>query len=109
MTRYWRPKCPRPVRENERRPMRSPGISIATLAAVLSLAIAVGALAQNAPADSAAEAQAEQARQIAITDRYLTAVQVEMASKVDTKNAVVRSEEHTSELQSLRHLVCRLL
>src|SRR5262245_63061495 len=24
-------------------------------------------------------------------------------------NAVVRSEEHTSELQSLRHLVCRLL
>src|ERR1039458_5005023 len=24
-------------------------------------------------------------------------------------NALVRSEEHTSELQSLRHLVCRLL
>src|ERR1039458_5392526 len=24
-------------------------------------------------------------------------------------NAVLRSEEHTSELQSLRHLVCRLL
>src|SRR5258705_9157622 len=28
------------------------------------------------------------------------------ASKVDVQ---VRSEEHTSELQSLRHLVCRLL
>src|ERR1035438_10791866 len=25
------------------------------------------------------------------------------------KNASIRSEEHTSELQSLRHLVCRLL
>src|SRR5258705_4107381 len=28
---------------------------------------------------------------------------------VDQGNTVVRSEEHTSELQSLRHLVCRLL
>src|ERR1035441_10931972 len=30
------------------------------------------------------------------------------ASTVGT-SAIVRSEEHTSELQSLRHLVCRLL
>src|SRR5262245_17160429 len=31
-------------------------------------------------------------------------------SKADANEAVrVRSEEHTSELQSLRHLVCRLL
>src|SRR5437899_5097826 len=28
---------------------------------------------------------------------------------VEGKKAPVRSEEHTSELQSLRHLVCRLL
>src|ERR1035441_10757423 len=28
---------------------------------------------------------------------------------VQKRNGVVRSEEHTSELQSLRHLVCRLL
>src|SRR5262245_65490199 len=28
---------------------------------------------------------------------------------VDFEDAVCRSEEHTSELQSLRHLVCRLL
>src|SRR5438045_6916039 len=28
---------------------------------------------------------------------------------VDRIDRVVRSEEHTSELQSLRHLVCRLL
>src|SRR5258705_4078760 len=28
---------------------------------------------------------------------------------VDRKTATLRSEEHTSELQSLRHLVCRLL
>lgn len=82
--------------------MRSPGISIATLAAVLSLAIAAGALAQNAPADSAAEAQAEQARQNAITDRYLTAVQAEMASKVDTKNAVVGQEVSARTLQEAR-------
>src|SRR5262245_63090970 len=27
----------------------------------------------------------------------------------DGKNVTLRSEEHTSELQSLRHLVCRLL
>src|SRR5882724_12648864 len=27
----------------------------------------------------------------------------------DTATSLVRSEEHTSELQSLRHLVCRLL
>src|ERR1035438_5767281 len=29
--------------------------------------------------------------------------------KSDTTDVVSRSEEHTSELQSLRHLVCRLL
>src|ERR1035441_4541617 len=29
--------------------------------------------------------------------------------KTFAERAVVRSEEHTSELQSLRHLVCRLL
>src|SRR5258705_1277018 len=28
---------------------------------------------------------------------------------VETSKTAVRSEEHTSELQSLRHLVCRLL
>src|SRR5262245_65053407 len=27
----------------------------------------------------------------------------------DGRSSIVRSEEHTSELQSLRHLVCRLL
>src|SRR5947199_5057334 len=31
------------------------------------------------------------------------------ASKVPAESWRVRSEEHTSELQSLRHLVCRLL
>src|SRR5947199_5391135 len=33
----------------------------------------------------------------------------EMDRTVDQENASARSEEHTSELQSLRHLVCRLL
>src|ERR1035438_10699737 len=36
---------------------------------------------------------------------------LEIETKVEggTPDNVVRSEEHTSELQSLRHLVCRLL
>src|SRR5262245_17010964 len=33
----------------------------------------------------------------------------EMAGRVRVAKLNVRSEEHTSELQSLRHLVCRLL
>src|SRR5438552_16971655 len=32
-----------------------------------------------------------------------------IAHSLDSQNAVVRSEEHTSELQSPDHLVCRLL
>src|SRR5262245_65362940 len=32
-----------------------------------------------------------------------------IAVRVFYREAVLRSEEHTSELQSLRHLVCRLL
>src|SRR5205814_9543894 len=32
-----------------------------------------------------------------------------LKSDAVTRDARVRSEEHTSELQSLRHLVCRLL
>src|SRR5690554_7098846 len=34
---------------------------------------------------------------------------VVIASTEDVKNAAFRSEEHTSELQSRPHLVCRLL
>src|SRR5205814_4676006 len=40
----------------------------------------------------------------------LLAVSVVMAVRKIVVNALpIRSEEHTSELQSLRHLVCRLL
>src|SRR5437899_11085834 len=38
----------------------------------------------------------------------LTDMEKELMIQVDAKNTT-RSEEHTSELQSLRHLVCRLL
>src|SRR5450631_4148291 len=72
--------------------MRSLGILVTTLVAAISLPISVAAVAQNAAPQNAAEAEAEVARQNAITDRYLTAVQVEMASKVDTKNAAVGQE-----------------
>src|SRR5437899_8940485 len=34
---------------------------------------------------------------------------LEAEREVHHQNGVLRSEEHTSELQSLRHLVCRLL
>src|SRR5438045_4444800 len=37
------------------------------------------------------------------------AVQVQAPATTQTRYLVGRSEEHTSELQSLRHLVCRLL
>src|ERR1035441_10999659 len=40
------------------------------------------------------------------TDRDRT---VSRRSEPSSRTALIRSEEHTSELQSLRHLVCRLL
>src|SRR5438045_9176621 len=43
----------------------------------------------------------------------LSPLRVQFAGKADRnaieRHACARSEEHTSELQSLRHLVCRLL
>jgi hypothetical protein len=78
--------------------MQSNGILIATFVATLSLPIA--GPAQTAAAD--AEAQARAAQQNAITDRYLTAVQVAMAGKVDTKNAVVGQEVSVRTLAEVR-------
>lgn len=85
--------------------MRSHGILITTLAAAASLAIAAGTAAQTTAAEAAAQAEAqarEQARQNAITDRYLTTVPVEMASKVDTKNAAAGQEVSARTLQEAR-------
>jgi len=53
-------------------------------------------------------------------DKYITYLQAQgvkfdkevtlaVSNKVQIFDTAVRSEEHTSELQSLRHLVCRLL
>src|ERR1039458_10593442 len=44
----------------------------------------------------------------AARDTYLCVADYEFGAPVDRLD-VERSEEHTSELQSLRHLVCRLL
>src|SRR5947199_8623976 len=41
-----------------------------------------------------------------VGDRYICNA---CGSRVDPAHLLLRSEEHTSELQSLRHLVCRLL
>src|SRR5262245_64367598 len=50
--------------------------------------------------------------QITVASRW-ELVQIEQGSDSvmfwQTEQSVIRSEEHTSELQSLRHLVCRLL
>jgi hypothetical protein len=94
-------KMPAPGAGEREKPMRSLGIVVTTLAVAVSLPISAGAVAQNATADAEAQAR-EQARQNAITDRYLTAVQVEMASKVDTKNAVVGQEVSARTLQETR-------
>ncbi len=67
--------------------MQSTGFLVATLTATLA-SFSVCAIAQTA--DAAAEARA--AQQNAITDRYLTSVQVAMAGRVDTKNAAVGQE-----------------
>src|SRR5258705_6913139 len=52
---------------------------------------------------------AEEMEQVA---RYLLAAPSERKNRSESLDALMRamrSEEHTSELQSLRHLVCRLL
>src|ERR1039458_10581926 len=73
--------------------------------------------AKEAP-DATPPQQGQQhvAAKASVGDRQVVALEaVEQASKqaqfglVFVALGVVRSEEHTSELQSLRHLVCRLL
>src|ERR1035438_10780111 len=47
---------------------------------------------------------------VRITNKFKAEVFVEKdEEQVNGKSIMGRSEEHTSELQSLRHLVCRLL
>src|ERR1035441_3008651 len=52
------------------------------------------------------DAQLERDR-VSLLDRQLIRIRPKTASAVIQRNRMVRSEEHTSELQSLRHLVCR--
>src|SRR5438093_2922651 len=47
-------------------------------------------------------------RKLPVTDHWLRFIE-ESRSLVRPVNATLRSEEHTSELQSLTNLVCRLL
>src|SRR5258705_4765100 len=57
----------------------------------------------------ASVAQAAAVEQIRLTPGEITAKEVVGAGAGTSGVAGIRSEEHTSELQSLRHLVCRLL
>src|SRR5436305_11219478 len=43
------------------------------------------------------------------TDRYVKGVRADDLPRLRSRRGVDRSEEHTSELQSRPHLVCRLL
>src|ERR1035441_10958425 len=45
----------------------------------------------------------------ATTEAVLQAMIASVQPSANRRSSAVRSEEHTSELQSLRHLVCRLL
>jgi hypothetical protein len=84
----------------ERDAMQTTGFLVATLAATLSFSF-TGAAAQ-APAAADAEAQRLAIQQNAITDRYLTAVQVAMAARVDTKDATVGQEVSAKTLAETR-------
>ena len=91
--------------------MRSHRFVVTTLAAALTTAmtlpVAAVAAAQNTTPDAAAQPQTlaqqqEQERQNAITDRYLTSVDAEITSKVDTRNAAVGQEVSARTLQTAR-------
>src|SRR3712207_8600283 len=45
----------------------------------------------------------------AYTDEVRARIQAEIQKKVEGQEISIRSEEHTSELQSRQYLVCRLL
>ena len=70
--------------------MRFPEMVVAKAATlglpIASLILAAGSVAQSTAPDTGAQ---NSAQVNAITDRYLTAVQVELTGRVDTKNAVV--------------------
>jgi hypothetical protein len=91
MTRIWRLTPARRARENERSTMRScesftTARATAALAAVLSLSIV--AVAQNAGTGE----QTSERVNAAITERYMTNIQTELISKIDTKSAAVGQE-----------------
>src|SRR5437899_5551697 len=52
---------------------------------------------------------AEAGISVGLIYRYFENKEAVISAMADRHKAEIRSEEHTSELQSLRHLVCRLL
>src|SRR5258705_9608279 len=89
------------------------GISSLTHVVFRKLAIGTHGAAQQSAAKSAisehGEAVAESVRQNVTLDFAFKEI-VRRLNCVERRNSLEsRSEEHTSELQSLRHIVCRLL
>src|SRR5436853_5689763 len=75
----------------------------------ITLVLAAGIMAPH----PAAGAQAQSGAQAKLSDQdrdgKLAPELEALAASANSAETVRRSEEHTSELQSLRHLVCRLL
>src|SRR3989449_6181437 len=70
---------------------------------------AVGAAAANVTQAEAQVSQKAAALAVAQTNLNYTVIRSPIDGTVVARNVDVRSEEHTSELQSRLHLVCRLL
>src|SRR5262245_10088158 len=63
----------------------------------------------GAPGLRLSNGELNQVRHHAVLGHGLAVQAIRAYGRADTKVGFARSEEHTSELQSLRHLVCRLL
>src|SRR5205814_10105283 len=97
------------LRELQRRNRRLVAISVAAMVGmgIASVLAAVAVMARNEAERQGAKAETEAATALETSEFLVQLFQV--VDPDESRGATVRSEEHTSELQSLRHLVCRLL
>src|SRR5256885_10824270 len=88
--------------------MRGVGSSLAVLALIGALwPLAANADERKQLAFDVVERNAEQ--MALLSDSIFYFGELGMQEKIETLNSAIRSEEHTSELQSPCNLVCRLL
>src|SRR2546425_6810948 len=82
-------------------------VGVVVLGALLGLSAALRPNRQIDPSKLATAERGDIARSVVATGKIEPLAKVEIKSKAS--GIVKRSEEHTSELQSLAYLVCRLL